>query len=111
MVLVWQNLFVKFLDNHYRKMALLTDDMDLHTTHLTTLLGGNGDYYITTIDEDENGTKTTQTVRISTSGGQAPSDVKIAVAELWRAMENHGLNEYPDEPSTSALPMADVVGN
>lgn len=76
-------------------MALLTDDCDIRTTHLRTFLGGNGDYYIELI-EDIPGERTRLCTRISTSGGQAPSEVKIAVAELFRAMEKHGLNEFPD---------------
>lgn len=71
-------------------MALLTDDMDVETTWLETYLGGNGDYYITIINEKD-GLKYRNSVRISTSGGNAPTDVKIAVAELHRAMEKNNL--------------------
>ena len=74
-------------------MALLTDDQDIYDTHLMTILGGNGDYYIAIIDKNDN---TNKCVRISTSGGNATSKVKIAVAELYRAMEESGLNEMPD---------------
>jgi hypothetical protein len=73
-------------------MALLTDDCDIYDIHLMTILGGNGDYYISIIDKKDN---TNKTIRISTSGGFAPSRVKIAVAELYRAMEDAGLNEHP----------------
>lgn len=77
-------------------MALLTDDMDICTAHFYMDLGGNGDFYLNTVKTDDAGVKTVHSVRVSTSGGQAPSDVKIAVAELYRAMEKHKLNEYPD---------------
>lgn len=77
-------------------MALLTDDSDIHKSWLYMLLGGNGDYYLNIVDEDENGIKTVKGVRISTSGGYAPSDVKVAAANLFRALEKHKLNEYPD---------------
>jgi len=77
-------------------MALLTDDMDIHQTWLYMILGGNGDFYINTVNADEKGVKSVHTVRISTSGGLAPTEVKIAAAELFRALEKHKLNEYPD---------------
>ena len=76
-------------------MALLTDDMDLHTNHLLMDFGGNGDYYITIINEKD-GLKYSNSVRIAMSGGNAPTSVKIAVAELYRALEDHGLNSLPE---------------
>jgi len=77
-------------------MALLTDDLDIKTVWLRTILGGNGDYYIETIAENDEGIRTCQAVRICTSGGFAPTEVKIAAANLYRAMETAGLNEFPD---------------
>ena len=76
-------------------MALLTDDCDLHTNYLRTALGGNGDYYIEIIYV-EDGINKSKSVRISTSGGNCKdhTDVKIAVANLYRAMEKAGLNEF-----------------
>ncbi len=80
-------------------MALLTDDMDERTDFLRVLLGGNGDYYPQIIYKDETGMTRVAGLRVATSGGNAPSDVKIAVAELYRALEKHGLNAHPhDEP-------------
>lgn len=77
-------------------MALLTDDCDINTTYLRTFVGGNGDYYIEVIDV-EDGIKRPRCVRVATSGGSCKDvDVKIAVANLYRAMEKAGLNEYPD---------------
>lgn len=76
-------------------MALKSDDSDLRKTWLTTELGFNGDYYLTIISEID-GLKSTSSVRISTSGGNAPTDVRIAVADLFRAMDRFGLNEYPE---------------
>ena len=77
-------------------MALKSDDSDIHKSWLYMLLGGNGDYYLNIVNEDEDGIKTVKGVRISTSGGYAPSDVKVAAANLFRALEKHKLNEYPD---------------
>jgi hypothetical protein len=71
-------------------MALLTDDCDYNDIYMVTSLGGNGDYYISLIDKKDNLRKT---IRVSTSGGNAPTEVKIAVANLYRAMEAAGLNE------------------
>lgn len=71
---------------------LKTDDCDIQESSLNILLGGNGDYYIR-IKERKGPFFDTNTIRVSTSGGNAPSEVKIAVAELYRALEKHGLNE------------------
>lgn len=76
-------------------MALLTDDMDKYTNYLLMDFGGNGDYYITIMNEVD-GLLYRNTVRIATSGGNAPTSVKIAVAELFRALEEHNLNELPE---------------
>jgi len=74
-------------------MGLLTDDCDLSETYLNTILGGNGDYYIQLKYKEGDLFKTKYT-RISTSGGNAPTNVKIAVANLFRAMEEAKLNDY-----------------
>jgi hypothetical protein len=71
-------------------MALLTDDVDVENVWLETYLGGNGDYYITIINEKD-GLRYSNSVRVATSGGNAPIDVKIAVAELHRAMIKNNL--------------------
>lgn len=76
-------------------MAILTDDCDMNETYLRTMLGGNGDYYIQLI-ERKDGINTVSYTRVSTSGGNAPSKVKIAVANLFRVMEEEGLNEFPN---------------
>lgn len=73
-------------------MALRTDDCDINDTYLQTLLGGNGDYYIIIYDRKDG---TSKSVRIATSGGQAPVEVKVAAANLYRAMEAAELNEHP----------------
>ena len=74
-------------------MALLSDDSDLQVAYFRIITGGNGDYYPQIITEDEYGIKTIVGTRISTSGGNAPTDVKVAIADLWRAMEKYGLND------------------
>lgn len=73
---------------------LLSDDQDIEENYLQTLHGGNGDYYITVKFKNREGDWERKGVRISTSGGNAPSEVKIAAAELYRAMEKHNLNEF-----------------
>jgi hypothetical protein len=77
------------------RMALKSDDSDIIKSWLTVQLGGNGDYYVTVIQERDD-IKESATVRISTSGGNAPSDVKCAVADLFRAMNKNSLNEFPE---------------
>lgn len=76
-------------------MALESDDSDIRPASMYMILGGNGDYYITIKTPDEKDPKFQRIagMRIATSGGNAPSEVKIAVAELFRAMEKHGLNQ------------------
>ncbi len=84
-------------------MALKTDDIDIRDVRMHIDLGGNGDYYIVLTEfkkimfnmegnlEKQN---YVTNIRISTSGGNAPTDVKIAVAELFRALEKNKLNEH-----------------
>lgn len=71
-------------------MALLTDDCDLNQNQLLVEFGGNGDWYVTVCSPVSR-----LSVRISMSGGIAPTDVKLAVAKLGQAMYEHGLNESP----------------
>lgn len=74
-------------------MALLTDDCDINEVYMRTYIGGNGDYYLELI-YDEGGLKNKKTIRISTSGGNAPTNVKIAIAYLHKALEENKLNEH-----------------
>lgn len=79
-------------------MAIKSDDSDLDKTWFRTILGGNGDFYLVTVFENEQGLKESKSVRVSTSGGNTKnSEVKVAVANLWRVMEEAGLNDFPDE--------------
>lgn len=72
------------------KHGYMTDDCDLNKNTISGCFGGNGDIYITIQSRNIDGFCTgTHSVRISTSGGNFPSDVKIAAAELIRAMDNH----------------------
>lgn len=84
-------------------MALESDDMDIREGWLETYLGGNGDYYIAIVSRAPEGHLVRSSVRISTSGGKAPTDVKIAAANLYRAMEKHGLNELYDDPEQKLI--------
>lgn len=78
-------------------MALLTDDPDFGEDYMRTTLGGNGDYYIQVVNRDKEGMLSSHSVRIAMSGGNAPTRVKLAIAELHRAMEEAGLNEWPED--------------
>ncbi len=77
-------------------MALKSDDSDIRETWLKCYFGGNGDIYVDTVYIDDNGNKRTTGVRIATSGGKAPVEVKVAAAQLARAMEQYGLNTHPN---------------
>ena len=77
-------------------MALITDDCDLKINYLRTFTGGNGDYYVSVIHNDSEGIMHEECVRVAMSGGTANTRVKLAIAELYRAMEEQGLNDYPN---------------
>jgi hypothetical protein len=80
-------------------MALLSDNFDLDVVFFRIITGNDGDYYPQMIYKDENDHVRTVGSRICMSGGNAPTDVKLAIANLFRVMEKHNLNEHPnDEP-------------
>jgi hypothetical protein len=82
-------------------MALLTDDHDIRDVRFWMELGGNGDYYISLMEigkrMSDGKTSVRVNTRISMSGGKAPTQVKIAAANLFRAMEEAGLNKHPKD--------------
>jgi hypothetical protein len=88
-------------------MAIKTDDEDSRTVFFYMQYGGNGDYYINLQETDkkildsENDKLIHETVavsmRIAMSGGNAPHEVRMAVANLFKAMEAHGLNKHPKD--------------
>ena len=68
-------------------IGYMTDDCDLNKNTISGLWGGNGDIYITIQSRNLDGFCTgTHSVRISTSGGNFPQDVKKAAAEFVRAL-------------------------
>lgn len=82
-------------------MAILTDDCDLNDTTMYMLHGGNGDYYLCLKQtETENG-KDFQNlgIRFAMSGGCISKYPKVAKAiwELYRAMDEAGLNNPDDK--------------
>lgn len=77
-------------------MGIITDDIDIRDAELEMMLGGNGDYYLTVRETNPDGLTTRNTVRVSTSGGNAPMEVKVAISDLFRAMDKHGLIEDND---------------
>lgn len=89
-------------------MALRTDDIDIRDVRLHIDLGGNGDYYLVLTEMGKDVfmpdgkvgiTNVITNMRISTSGGYAPTNVKLAIAQLYRALEESKLNGHPfDEP-------------
>lgn len=85
-------------------MALLTDDQDIRDVRLFIDIGGNGDYYLNLMEMNKNvfnnkgelvQTNVLTGIRISTSGGNAPHEVKMAIGELYRALQKNNLNEHP----------------
>jgi hypothetical protein len=77
-------------------MALLTDDCDIKVNYLRTFTGGNGDYYISIIRNDENGLMHEDCVRVAMSGGFAKTWVKLAVVELFRKEIADLYSEFAD---------------
>jgi len=76
-------------------MALQTDDCDIRDVQFYMESGGNGDYYLNLIEFANGQFIKSIPHRISMSGGNAPHEVKMKIAELFRAMEAAGLNEHP----------------
>jgi hypothetical protein len=85
-------------------MAIFTDDSD--NVHFWMESGGNGDYYINLLEDSKKFTKGEVvienvrikiTTRIATNGGNARKHTKVilAIANLYRAMEEAGLNKHP----------------
>ena len=71
-------------------IGYLTDDCDLNRNTISGCWGGNGDMYITVQSRNLDGFCTgTHSVRISTSGGNFPHEVKRAAAEFIRALQKH----------------------
>lgn len=77
-------------------MALLTDDCDIRDTTFWMELGGNGDYYINLL-ETRKGAVIRLSTRFAMSGGGAPLDVKLAIANLFKTMDAAGLNNHPKD--------------
>ncbi len=84
-------------------MALKTDDCDIRSVYFFMELGENGDYYINLVeypkeDGENDDTFSAINYRMATSGGACTwhPEIKNAMAELFRAMEKAGLNDYPD---------------
>jgi hypothetical protein len=79
-------------------MALKTDDCDIRDVRFYMDHGGNGDYYINLLEYDEHG-KYLKGInyRMAMSGGFTSShtEVRLAFAALYRAMEAAGLNNHP----------------
>lgn len=67
---------------------VLTGDCDVSNNTLTAYFGENGDIYIG-ISITDDGYKTFRYVRINISGGNCPTNIKIAAAELARAFEDN----------------------
>lgn len=68
-------------------MKILTDDCDINQNTLEAYFGGNGDIYIVVTSISESEIHSEHLVRISTSGGNCPTNIKVAAAELARAFE------------------------
>jgi len=78
-------------------MALKDNDYLENNISLRTNQGGNGDYYLELWYKDEKGMNQAIPFRACMSGGYIKSPrLKIAFAELHRAMEEEGLNDYPE---------------
>lgn len=78
-------------------MALKDNDYLENGISLRTDVGGNGDYYLQLWYKDEEGMNQNVGFRACMSGGYIKTArLKIAFAELYRAMEEAGMNEYPE---------------
>jgi len=84
-------------------MALLSDNSDILESYFRIETGNDGDYYpqISYIDEDNY--IHTISIRIAMSGGNAPTEVKLAIANLYKALENNNLNKRLIDDKESGL--------
>lgn len=81
-------------------MALLTDDCDLCDATFWMEHGGNGDFYINTMQNEHThmGKKFQRiNIRFAMSGGciSRYPDVAMAIVNLYREMDKAGLNQHP----------------
>jgi hypothetical protein len=70
--------------------------------------GGNGDYYINLL-ETKKEVPVRLSVRFAMSGGIAPIEVKLAVANLFKVLEEAGLNKHPKEDARTKVFVAAEV--
>lgn len=77
-------------------MAIQCDDLE--PVWFKIGLGGNGDYYPEIIykDKDDNLIKKVQ-LRVCTSGSKISLKVRLALADLWRALDETNSNEWPKD--------------
>jgi NTP pyrophosphatase (non-canonical NTP hydrolase) len=94
---LWLEKLVETLLSNPEPTKLLTDDCDFNQNRLEVFTGGNGDYYVAVVVDD-----ISHAVRIAMSGGNATTQIKLAVANLHRAMNNIR-NESNPEPQKSKL--------
>lgn len=73
-------------------MALKDKNYLENNRQLNILQGGNGDYMIQIWGKDKDGLNTVENFEVCMSGGYAPHSVKMAVFNLFKAMEEEGLN-------------------
>lgn len=90
-------------------MALLTDDCDLRDTTFWMEHGGNGDFYINLMQFNDYmmGEKFQKlNFRFAMSGGntQRHDRVRSAIIELYRALEEAGLNNHPEDDNLNKQP-------
>jgi hypothetical protein len=83
-------------------MAILTDDCDINDCSMFMQVGGNGDYYLHLMQYKDHHLESEfkhLCIRFAMSGGCISKHPKVARAiwELYRAMEEDGLNLHPKE--------------
>lgn len=91
-------------------MAIKTDDCDIRDVYMQTMVGGNGDYYITLYEYPNNDlqmpcdTFKMVNYRMAMSGGFTTHypEVREAFVALFRAMEKAGLNKHPIDDKQGA---------
>jgi len=91
-------------------MALLSDNFDIEVAYFRIDMGNDGDYYPEITYINEKGLTRNANIRVAMSGGNAPSEVKLAIANLWQTMEKYDLNVRPnDEPNRWPLDLPDLT--
>ena len=83
---MYKNVLFFGINTQIIMIEFLTDDCDTDNNTIDGYYAGNGDMYIVINEVGDDGIKKPHSVRISTSGGNFPTSIKIAAANFIKSM-------------------------